>query len=182
MKTVVPILALAAASLLPGLPGLPGAPVAAASGLSCCEQPLRWAPRHDTDEARLAITTEDGDVTLVLTSKVVAFQLSDRTFHKVDRELHQKRDEAEDDNPLAEAFVAAVLGGVRAMLDHSAECRIRDLRSVDYRDGELVFVTEDGERVFEDMEINDTEVAGGFSPEDARAFVREFRRLKNRDR
>lgn len=173
MKTALRLAALAALAIIPALPH---GSTAVASDITC-DPPARWADRYDTGDARLAITTEDGDVTLLLTRRVVAFQLSDRTFHKVDRKLHRERED-EEDNPLADAIKAAVVGSVRALLDHSLECRIRDLRSVDYRKGRLVFVTEDGDRLFADMEINDSDVVESFSPEDARAFVREFRRLK----
>jgi hypothetical protein len=167
-------LALAAAQ-----PGLPEGPNAAASGLSCCEAPARWAARHDSEDARIAITTEDGDVTLLLTRRVVALQLSDRTFHKVNRELRRKKQE-EEDNPIAEALKTAVIGSVRALLDHSAECPVRELSDVAYRGGRLIFTTEDGDRIFEDVEVHDSDVMGDFSERDAREFVREFRRLKAR--
>ena len=167
-------LALAAAQ-----PGLPEGPNAAASGLSCCEFPARWAARHDSEDARIAITTEDGDVTLLLTRRVVALQLSDRTFHKVNRELRRKNDE-EEDNPIAGAIKTAVIGGVRALLDHSAECPVRELNDVAYRGGRLIFTTEDGDRIFEDVEVDNSDVMSDFSERDAREFVREFRRLKAR--
>jgi len=53
---------------------------------------------------------------------------------------------------------------------------------VRYRDGRLILVTEDGDRIFEDLDINDHEVLEGFAEHDARAFVREFRRVKELDR
>ena len=147
---------------------------------SCCDPPARWGPRHDADEARIAITTGGRDVTLLLTLDVVALQLSDRRFHRVCRELHRRADVDDDGNILAEAIEAAVLSGVRALLDHSAECPIRDLRDVEYRRGRLIFTTEDGERIFEDMSLNDRDVMRDFSERDARAFVREFQRVKGR--
>ena len=175
MKTAVAIAFLALALTHPGLPT---GPSAAASGVSCCDPPARWASRHDAEDARVAITTADGDVTLLLTRKVVALQLSDRTFHKVNRELRQKQEEA--DNPLAEAIQTVVIGGVRALLGHSAECPVREISDVTYRQGRLVFVTEDGGRLFEDVEVNDSNVMADFPQRDAREFVREFRRLKSR--
>ena len=52
----------------------------------------------------LGAPTEDGKVTLLLTDRVVAFQLSDRTMRKIDRELHRSRHEGDDERehqPLA---------------------------------------------------------------------------------
>jgi hypothetical protein len=144
---------------------------------SCCESPARWEDRQDPRDARIAIVTEDDDAMLVLTDDVVAVQLSDRVMRKVRREL-RKEEDLDDDNALAHAIKAAVLSGVRALLDHSAVCSIRDLRDVDYRHGRLVFTTEDGERIFDDIDVNGEDVMSGFSDRDARVFVREFRRIK----
>jgi len=146
---------------------------------SCCESPARWADRQDPRDARLAIVTEDDDAMLVLTDEVVAVQLSDRVLRKVRRELRREED-ADDDNVLAHAIKAVVLNGVRALLDHSAECSIRDLRDVEYRHGRLVFTTTAGKPVFEDMNVDDEDVMRGFSESSARAFVREFHRVKDR--
>ena len=143
-----------------------------------CDDPLRWAARHDAARARHAITTEDGKVTLVLTDRVVAFQLSDRTMRKLDRELHRARHEDDDDGGIGEAIRTAVLGTVRSVLEHSAECPVRELRDVRYEDGRLVFVARDGERLFENFEVDDDDVLESFDPRDAREFVRQFHRLR----
>lgn len=148
---------------------------------SCCDWPARWAARHGDRDARLAITTRDGDVTMYLTGEVVALQLSDRTMHRITREMRDERED-EADNPLARAIKTAVISGVRTLLDHSAECPIRELRDVDYRDGELVFIAENGDRVFDDIDVHNEDLSGAFAPDDARVFVREFRRLKARAR
>ena len=156
-------------------PALPAGPLASASGFSCCGDPVRWAARHDLDQARIAITTQDGQVTLLLTEKVVALQLSERTLHRLDRKMRNHEDQ---DSPLARAIQTAVIESVRALLDHSAECPTRELRDVTYRDGSLVFTTRAGKPVFDDMEIDDSQVLEAFSARDARDFLREFRRLK----
>ncbi len=175
MKTATLLLALLA--LFPAV----GAMAAAAdSGPSItthgCDPPARWASRRDPRSARLAITSEDGDTNLLLTDEFVAVQLSDRTLRDARREL--RRQEDEEDNALARAFMAVVLSGVRALLDHSAECSIRDLRDVDYSDGRLRFTAECGRRLFDDFDVNGRDVLESFSERDARAFVREFHRLK----
>jgi hypothetical protein len=53
---------------------------------------------------------------------------------------------------------------------------------VDYRDGRLMFITEKGKEIFEDIEVNDDPLTSGFSERDARAFVREFRKVKRQTR
>ena len=77
---------------------------------------------------------------------------------------------------------AAVVAGVSSLLDHSAECPIRDLKDVEYREGRLVFTAQNGGRVYNSVHVNDEDVMSGFSESDARLFVREFRRLKARER
>jgi hypothetical protein len=141
-----------------------------------CSPPARLASRVDTRDAVFAIDTEDGDATMLLTDRDVAFQLSDRTMKHVRRELRDE--ENEDDNAIGTAIKAVVFSTVRTMLNHSIQCRIRDVRDVDFRDGSLVFTTENGRTMFQDLDVNDHDVTRSFSESDARAFVREFRRLK----
>ena len=148
---------------------------------SCCTSPAHWSSRHDARDARLAITTRDGDATMILDDDVVAVQLSDRVMHRVEREFRDKQELAED-NPLARAIETAVFSGVRSLLDHSAECSIHDLRDVDYRDGELVFTSERGRHVFNHFEIHNDDLLASFSEHDAQDFVREFRRIKAQTR
>lgn len=144
---------------------------------SCCSPPARWAARHDTRDARIAIKTSDRDAVLLLTDEVVALQLSDRTMREVRRKLRDEED-SDEDNALARAIKVAVMSGVRALLDHSAECPVRELSDVQYRHGRLILISEDGDRIFDDVNVNDHDVLSGFSERDALAFVREFRRLK----
>jgi len=172
MKTVAMGVALLAAAILPALPAGP----AANASMVCCGHYVRWAEHHDPADARLAITTEDGKVTLLLTDRDVAFQLSERTLHKVDRELRDKQDL--EDNWLGAAIVTAVVGTVRDLVDNSLECRIRDLRDVSYEDGRLRFIARNGRPVFDDADVCDSDVTSAFSERDARTFVREFRKLK----
>jgi hypothetical protein len=141
------------------------------------EEPARWAPRHDTRLARYVITSRDGKVDLLLTPTAVAFQLSDRKMESIERELRDEQNE-DADNSFGSAIKTAVVAGVRVLLKHSAECSIRDLRDVDYRDGALVFVTRDGDRVFNQFESDDVDLLAAFPEREARAFVREFRRFK----
>jgi hypothetical protein len=146
---------------------------------SCChdlDSPVFWAPRCDIEAARFAITSQNKSVDLVLSRRVVALQLSDRVMHKLDRELRHAEDE--DEGFLADAIKSAVLGGVRALLDHSLQCPLDELRDAECRHGRLVITSEDGERVFASIEIDDDSVMESFSEWDAQAFVREFHRLK----
>ncbi len=150
-----------------------------------CKDPMRWADRYDTHTARIVMDNADEEVTLLVTDRVLALQLSDRTMHTVDRELHRKareHDADEDDNALAEALRSAVVGAVRSLLDHSLVCPLDEIRDVRYESGRLVILARDGREVFENIDHDDEDVLASFEPSDARIFVREFHRLRNRAR
>jgi hypothetical protein len=145
--------------------------------LSCCDPPVRWAARQDPRDARISINSADNEVSLVLTSDIVALQLSDRVMHKIQRKLHAEERDS-DDNALGRTIKLAVLSSVHAVLDHSAEVSIDDVRDVEYRNGRLRITTENGKRLFERTNVDHRSVLSAFSESDARAFVREFRRMK----
>ena len=158
-------------------PAFPAGPTAHASSITCSRfgKDVRWSDRRDPAEARFGITTEGGELNLLLTDREVVFQLSERTLRKVRRELRNAREE--QDNWLASSIVTAVTGVVREVLDHSMVCRVSDLRDVAYQDGRLVFIGRNGRFVFKDDDC-DSDFSGAFSERDARSFVREFRLLK----
>jgi len=177
-------LALAVLSL--ALLGAPGASAnASACSFSCpsisadCDPPARWSDRYDAHDARIAITTENGETTLLATDEVIALQISDRTFHKVKHKLRDAQRE-DDDGALGHIIKVAVLESVQSLLDHSVEIRIRDISDVRYKDGRLLITDRNGHELFQHTEIDDREVMKSFSERDARAFVSEFKRLKAR--
>jgi len=178
MKTLLRRLAIPA--LLAPLALGTGATPSGAMSLSLSDDHVRWSGHRDPADARFAITTEDGKVTLLLTDHVVAVQLSERMVHKVRRELRDKREDQED-NALGMAIASAVIGTVEHLIDDSFVCCVSDLRDVSYDHGRLRFTARNGESVFEDADVCDTDVMASFSERDARSFVREFRRLKGRD-
>lgn len=147
--------------------------------MKCCTSPTRWASREDTRDASHVITTDDGEVSLLLMPREVALQLSDRTWRKLDRKLRNERDDDED-NPFADAIKAVVISSVRSMFDHSVQCRIRDIEDVQYTGGRLVITTENGRQLFRRLEVNDRDVMTAFTEQDARAFVRAFKAAKSR--
>jgi hypothetical protein len=145
------------------------------------ELPARMGPRRDAREARLAINTTNDVVSLLLTGDVVVLQLTDRTLRRLSGEM------ARDAGDEGDGFIARMIGdvvrsSVSTVLRRSVEYPVSELRSVEYRGGRLVFTSEEGEVVFEDVEVNDTKMVESFSAADAQAFVREFQALKARTR
>ncbi|HEU4457455.1 MAG TPA: hypothetical protein VFR81_30575 [Longimicrobium sp.] len=146
------------------------------------DAPARMGPRRDAREARLAITTTNDVVSLMLTGDVVAMQLTERTLRQVSGEIERDAAEEDDGGFLGRMIGSVVRNSVSTMLRRSIEYPVSELRSVDYRGGRLVFTSEEGEEIFEDVEVNDTRMVESFSPADARAFVREFQAIKARTR
>lgn len=146
-----------------------------------CDDPMRLARRHDVDDARFAINTENRKITLLLTNRVVAMQLSDRVMAKIDRKTREADDE-DDDNVLGQIIKEAVLTTVRTALNHSAECDLRDIESADYQDGQIIITTRGGERLFSHADIDHEAVMTNFSERDAREFVKELRKRIARGR
>ena len=183
MKPFVPLVALLT-TLAPWAAGTAVARESSDRGIrihcSDCDGPARWGDRHDTREARMAITTTDGDVTLLLTDDVVALQFSDRTWRRIGRELDDERDA--DDGALARALKNVVVTTVRSVLAHGAECPLVELRDARYVDGRLQLIGRSGDTVFEDFELDATDVMDSFWARDARAFVSEFRKVKGLSR
>lgn len=148
-----------------------------------CKEPMRWDDRLETRGARIVMDNSDEAVTLIVTDHVMALQLSDRTMHRVDRELHQKEHEHDgDDNAVGDALRSAVIGAVRSLLDHSIVCPLDEIRDVRYENGRLVIVGLDGRELFERIDHDDDDVLTTFEPADARIFVREFHRMRARAR
>jgi hypothetical protein len=70
--------------------------------------------------------------------------------------------------------------GVSSLLSHGIEYPLSDLADARYENGSLFFVRINDERIFEDVQIDDTAIMHGFRPHDARAFVARFREAKAR--
>ncbi len=138
-------------------------------------------PRHTARGARAAITTRDDMASLFLTDRVVAVQLTDRAIARIARD-HDDGGEGGEGGAFARAISHVVVSGVQKMLRRSLEIPVAEIRSVDYREGRLVFTSVDGETILQDVEIDDTDMMAAFRPADARAFVRSFRAVKARAR
>jgi len=179
----VPALALSLTLLAPGI-ALAHDHDVSVDGLDAGDihPPMRWTSRHEARDARIAIDTEDGKITLLLEDRHVVVQLSDHTMHRVDRELRDSEDEDDDGGPVGDAIRAVVVSGVRSLLDHALQYPVDQLDDVRYRDGRLEFVTRDGDRLFEGIEEDGQPMLESFHDADARAYVAAFHRLQQRRR
>lgn len=139
-------------------------------------------PRRSLRESEHAIVTRDGVAAMLLTRDVVAFQLTDRGLRDIARDMKDDADRDSGSGAFVGFISAAVRGGVQSLLERSIEVPISELKDVEYRGGHLVFTDGDGEKVFRNVRVNDTDLTSAFSEADARAFVREFHRVKRQVR
>ena len=126
-----------------------------------------------------ATMTENGVVRLALSDDRVYFELSEAVREAVDSAISNDLEDSE--SRIARTIGSAVRRGVANALQFDIDYRVADIRDVDYRAGELVFVFEDPDdgRVLRDADLDDKPLTRSFAPDDARAFVAAFRRVKS---
>ena len=138
----------------------------------------RIVPRAPLREARHSIVTRDGTVALLMREQGVTLQFTDLGLEQA---TSGGRDQKKSENVLADVLGSMLRGGVRALLDRGVKYPLSELREARYEKGKLFFVRNDGDTVFDDVEINGVAVMENFAPRDARAFVAQFQAMK-RDR
>lgn len=142
----------------------------------------RLVERLDPRDAELAITTRDGKLSLLLSHDALTMQLTDRGLREVRREVEKDTERDAEEGLLGRVIATVVRSSVRSMLDHGLRFHLDDLEDARYEKGRLVITDREGVAVLDSVEIDDRDAMEGFAPDDARAFVREFRRLKSRAR
>jgi hypothetical protein len=144
-------------------------------GSSGSDSLSRVVPRMPLKQARFGMTTENGAASLLLTDHAIVLQLTDQELDRIGSAEAEKQ---EGQGALARMFESMVRGSVRVLLNHGIEYPLSDLADARYVDGRLFFVRNNGERIFEDVRINDSSMMEGFRPREARAFVARFREAK----
>lgn len=126
-------------------------------------------------DAEYAMTTREGSVDLMLTDNSIVIQFSDRFLTDLDDEIRSEAD-VDEASVLAEVLTSMISSGVNSLLNHALEIPIREIREVYYKDGKLHIIDYDGEEIFGELEIDDTNIMEDFSRRDARRFVSEAER------
>lgn len=124
-------------------------------------------PRHDARDARMAISTKDGSVVLMLIDDVVAMQLTDATLDKMESEKKKKKD--------TNFFEELILAGVQLAVGKSVEYPVASIRTLDYHNGALRVIGADGKPVFTEIKVNGTDVLRDFSRADVARFAKALR-------
>jgi len=139
----------------------------------------RAIPRLSPQRAQFGIVTEDRKASLLLSDRGVVLQLTDHGLEEIRASV--KRD-VEKDGVFARLIGAVVSSGITTLLDHGIEVPYADLADARYEDGRLFLVDLEGNRVFTDVQINDSNVMQNFRARDANEFVARFRAVKARGR
>lgn len=135
----------------------------------------RIIERQPLRRASSALQTRNGEVALLIVNRTLVMQLTDRGMGQIEREM---REDTEDEGMIARFVGNIVRSGVRSMLDHGIEYPISEIGEARYENGRLLLTNRDGEKIFENVEINDTDVMENFSPNEARAFVARINQLR----
>ena|SRR5690349_18489460 len=134
-------------------------------------------------EPLLTITTTDNGVELVLTDTSVSMKLSDTILQQAQREMQQdlQNDRDVQKGGLVARFAHFVTSAVDGLLHHTIEYSIRDIASVVYQDGGLVFTYDKKHALsFETVSLDGKPALKSFAEADARAFVQRFAEVKAR--
>lgn len=154
--------------------------------LSSCDLSDEGGPRFEVagdagqipadEDDRFFIESTDQAVKLGLTDEAVYMRLSDRKLREIDEELS----EASDGEGIGGRIAAAVTGAVSKGLRTRVSFEHRNIRDMRWEGGELVVELENGEHAFGDMEVDDDDVTDRFAEDDVRAFIEEWREVKDR--
>lgn len=122
------------------------------------------------------ITNSDESVNLIVAETGIAIQFSDQFLDNLDDEINSEEGDGEN-SVLAETIKSMVSSGVRTILDHAILIPFYEIGSVSYEDGRIILTDVNGEEIFDDLEINDTQVMEDFSRRDSRRFVADAEKL-----
>jgi hypothetical protein len=120
----------------------------------------------------LRIYNRDSTVNLILQGDRILAGLSPKTIEKVRRDMGSA-----DDSGFAGTIAQAVKKTVASSMGAHVVYPVRDIQSIDYRDGHLVITNRDGSTssLFGSVRTNGEEAGKTFSPEDAQRFVEAVR-------
>ncbi len=127
-------------------------------------------PRLDPRDADFAMTTREGSVDMLVDGDFILIQFSDQFLAEVEDEIEDEED-FEEASVFADLLKSMITSGVKSLLDHSLVIPVYEISEVYYEDGRLYLIDHEGDELFEDLEIDDTDVMEDFSRRDARRFV-----------
>lgn len=127
-------------------------------------------PRMIPSEADAALTNKTNSVNLMIQDDWIVIQFTDQYLKDLRQEIHGKENE-EEEPVLAEVIRSMVGSGMRTLLDRALSISLHDIQGIRFKNGTLEIYNMEGERIFEDLEIDDTYIMQDFPQRDARRFV-----------
>ena len=126
-------------------------------------------PRVAHGQADFAMTTREGSVDFLIMNEAIYIQFSDSFMQELEEEID--REAGTDDSAFAEAIKAAVTGGVKSLLNRSMAIPLQNISEMSYENNRLIIKDIEGQEIFGELEIDDTNIVEDFRPRDARRFV-----------
>lgn len=125
----------------------------------------------------LRIYNRDSSVNLILQGDRILAGLSPQTVERVRRELESS---TADDTGLGGSIAQIVKRSVAGSIGTHVVYPVRDIREIEYRDGQIVIVRHDGSatRLLGSVKTGETEAGKTFRPDDAQRFVEAVRARK----
>ncbi|MDX1591904.1 MAG: hypothetical protein R3283_08075 [Balneolaceae bacterium] len=127
-------------------------------------------------DAEYAMTTREGSVDFMISNGHLVLQFSDTFLADLEKELESEAGEEEGDSHFATVIKSMVTSGLRTMFDRAIAIPFTQISEVYMENDRLVIKNLEGEEMFDDMEINDTDVMEDFRARDTRRFVAEAER------
>lgn len=126
--------------------------------------------RLNPRDADFAMTTREGSVELLVDDDDIFIQFSDQFLSELKDEIEED-DDFEEASVFADLLKSMITSGVRSLLDHSLVIPIYEISDVYYEDGRLHIIDQEGDEIFDDLEIEGKDVMEDFSRRDANRFI-----------
>lgn len=134
---------------------------------------LSFTERMDHAHAFSAITTREGSVDLMITESDLLIQFSDEGLKRINHQINKDA----DDSHFAEVIKSMVSSGVQTLLDRAMKVPLYEISEISYSEGNLIIRNREGQKIFEDLDIEGKYVMKDFSRDDALQFVADAERL-----
>jgi len=134
---------------------------------------LSFTERMDHSHAFSTITTREGSVDLMLTETDLLIQFSDKGLDRINHQINKNP----GDSHFAAVIKSMVSSGVQTLLDRAMIIPLYEISEISYRDGTLIIRNRDGEKFFDDLDVEGTYVMKDFNHQDAMQFVADAERL-----
>ena len=128
--------------------------------------------RVEIRKSTFHVLNKKRETALIVRDDAIIMQLTDRGLKNIKREIRN-----EGESALGKVMHAALAGAVAEFLDHGMEYKLSDLKEARVENGVIVLERKNGEKIFDDMDINGDEVLESFAPEDAARFAAHVNRL-----